>query len=267
MRKEIELGDVLVATSFCEIGGESCLMVGEQYIVNEVNEINFWITDDEGDYHGFPIAFYRDFFEHDYGNPVIEVGKCYAVESESFDVIALITRVEFIEGEVKIVGDYISQNGVSLGREMYCGSNRRITETPEKLNWLNYCLAHNKTITEEEYNALPKSTPGISWLDKEAFDAETSWISLMEEENFSKASSEFITPLKKNIKKKHLLKDLETLVIKGIDLCEMVRDLQKDNFELINRIVASEKRNLELLREIDVLKEDCNQLRLCCKIN
>jgi hypothetical protein len=251
MRKEIELGDVLVATSFHEIGGEPCLMVGEQYIVNEVSEITFWITDDEGDYHGFPIAFYRDFFEHDYGNPEIELGKCYTVETESFDVVALITRVKFIEGEVKIVGDYISQNGVSLDREMYCGSNRRITETPEKLPWLNYCLAHNKTITEEEFNAIPKPTPGISW------------ISLMEEANFSKASSEFITPLKKNIKKKHLLKDLETLAIKGITLCEMVRDLQKDNLELINRIDASEKRNLELLRELeDAKREYCSLARV-----
>jgi hypothetical protein len=85
----------------------------------------------------------------------------------------------------------------------------------------------------------------------------------MEEANFSKASSEFITPLKKNIKKKHLLKDLETLAIKGITLCEMVRDLQKDNLELINRIDASEKRNLELLRELeDAKREYCSLARV-----
>jgi hypothetical protein len=259
MRKEIELGDVLVANNSCIMEGydATTLTVGEQYIVESIHLDTFDVIDDEGDLHTFGIEDYEEYFDQDFGNPEIEFGKCYTVEAEKTDIIITPKTTASVNGSVvNMMGDYIGthQTEPFYNTGLNC-VNRRITETPEKLNWLNYCLAHNKTITEEEYNAIPKPTPGISW------------ISFMEEENFSKASSEFITPLKKNIKKKHLLKDLETLVIKGIDLCEMVRDLQKDNFELINRIVASEKRNLELLREIDVLKEDCNQLRLCCKIN
>ena len=54
MRKEIELGDVLIANNPCIMGynNAATLTVGEQYIVESVSEGKFDVVDDDGDLLG-----------------------------------------------------------------------------------------------------------------------------------------------------------------------------------------------------------------------
>lgn len=86
--------------------------------------------------------------------PDVEEGKCYTATRHNIELCFISDKVDDIsvwnKGSMLDISDGIIDNCVGF----FNFEDFIITETPERLPWLEYCIKENKYIPEEEFNSL-----------------------------------------------------------------------------------------------------------------